>query len=213
MEDESSMASDRPASEPITARHRYFIKDREEMFALIRETMSRIESGEIEAAGIAFIVPFNRVHEVPVLAGDDHGNVAPSTRTMGLVADVALPASTDDAGSERRHAVHELFMHGVRSVLRDLSGYLLREEGESPMPKPTAVREEFSVHRLNSEGLTKADVIATAFSRLLDHLEEVCGKDGREMSLVRTKLQESAFYAKRAMAVRPENQQTPTRDE
>jgi hypothetical protein len=80
------------------------------------------------------------------------------------------------------------------------------------MPKPTMVREEFSVHRLNEEGLTKADVIATAFSHLLDHLEEACGKDGREMSLVRTKLQEAAFYAKRAMAVRPENQKNPYDD-
>lgn len=83
---------------------------------------------------------------------------------------------------------------------------------ESSMPKPTAVREEFSVHRLNNEGLTKADVIATAFSRLLDHLEEVCGKEGREMALVRTLLQQCAFYAKRAMAVRPENQQAPASD-
>lgn len=81
------------------------------------------------------------------------------------------------------------------------------------MPKATAVREEFSVHRLNDEGLTKADVIATAFSRLLDHLEEVCGKEGREMALVRTLLQQCAFYAKRAMAVRPENQQAPASDE
>lgn len=51
------------------------------------------------------------------------------------------------------------------------------------------LREEFNVHMLND-------------------LEEHCGKDGgREMAVVRTKLQEAAFFAKRAIAMRPENQE------
>jgi hypothetical protein len=69
-----------------------------------------------------------------------------------------------------------------------------------------AIREEFDVHLLNSDGIRKARDIAACFSILLNDLEEHCGKDGREMALVRTHLQEAAFFAKRAMAIRPENQ-------
>lgn len=71
-------------------------------------------------------------------------------------------------------------------------------------------REEFEVHRLNEEGMLRANHIALAFSDCLDELERIAGKDGREMALVRTKLQEAAFFAKRAMAIKPENQQ-PTK--
>jgi len=68
------------------------------------------------------------------------------------------------------------------------------------------IRPEFDVHILNPEGISRARRIAQSFSGLLDELEHLCGTDGREMAIVRTKLQEAAFYAKRAMAVRPENQ-------
>jgi len=68
------------------------------------------------------------------------------------------------------------------------------------------IRPEFDVHILNPEGIEKARDIASCFSILLNDLEEHCGKDGREMALVRTHLQEAAFFAKRAMAMRPENQ-------
>lgn len=70
------------------------------------------------------------------------------------------------------------------------------------------VRPEFGVHVLNEEGLAKARSIAEVYSRALTDLERLCGADGREMAIVKTKLQESAFFAKRAMAVRPENQLT-----
>lgn len=68
------------------------------------------------------------------------------------------------------------------------------------------IREEFDVHLLNDEGIRKAQEVASTLSMALDDLEIICGKDGREMAIVRTKLQEAAFFAKRAMAVRPENQ-------
>jgi hypothetical protein len=69
-----------------------------------------------------------------------------------------------------------------------------------------AIRPEFDVHMLNDVGIRKARDIASCFSILLNDLEEHCGKEGREMSIVRTHLQDAAFYAKRAMAIRPENQ-------
>jgi len=68
------------------------------------------------------------------------------------------------------------------------------------------IRSEFDVHMLNDDGIAKARAIAETFSAALDALEAQCGADGREMAVVRTKLQEAAFFAKRAMAVRPENQ-------
>jgi hypothetical protein len=68
------------------------------------------------------------------------------------------------------------------------------------------IRSEFDVHMLNDEGIAKACAIALLFTRTLDGLEAAIGADGREMAVVRTKLQEAAFFAKRAMAMRPENQ-------
>jgi hypothetical protein len=68
------------------------------------------------------------------------------------------------------------------------------------------IRPEFDVHILNPAGIASARDIASGFSILLNDLEAICGKDGREMALVRTHLQEAAFFAKRAMAMRPENQ-------
>ena len=65
----------------------------------------------------------------------------------------------------------------------------------------------FDVHMLNSEGKAAAKCIAVDFTVLLRSLEETCGKDGREMAVVRTKLQEAAFFAKRAMAVQPRYQE------
>jgi hypothetical protein len=63
----------------------------------------------------------------------------------------------------------------------------------------------FQVHMLNDDGKTKAADIAAAFDRLLDDLDNWCPA-GREMSIVRTKLEEAAFFAKKAMANQPENQ-------
>lgn len=75
--------------------------------------------------------------------------------------------------------------------------------------KRAGIRAEFSVHLLNPQGVERAEAIAFAFSLLLEELEQLCGTDGREMAIVRTDLQRAAFFAKRAMAVRPENQKEP----
>ena len=70
------------------------------------------------------------------------------------------------------------------------------------------IRDEFKVHPLNDEGMKKAEGLAEDFSKFLDRVEQVCGKDGREMAIVLTKLREASFQAKRAIAQRQENQQT-----
>lgn len=79
---------------------------------------------------------------------------------------------------------------------------------------------EFAVHRLNEQGLAKADRIASAFVNLLTELDAIGlvaddhHPDGsvtkavsaRERALVVTKLQEASFFAKRAMAMNGQNQ-------
>ena len=65
---------------------------------------------------------------------------------------------------------------------------------------------EFSVHRLNKVGLAKADRLAKAFETCLDDVKQQI-PPGRELALVVTKMQEAAFFAKRAMALQPENQE------
>jgi hypothetical protein len=63
----------------------------------------------------------------------------------------------------------------------------------------------FEVHKLNETGMQKAQQIAGSFSGLLGELELICGQ-GREIAIVKTKLEEACFFAKKAMASVPENQ-------
>jgi hypothetical protein len=64
----------------------------------------------------------------------------------------------------------------------------------------------FQVHKLNNAGLDKAYEIAAAFDALVNRLAPICPA-GRELAIVRTKLEEAAFFAKKAMANVQENQQ------
>lgn len=61
------------------------------------------------------------------------------------------------------------------------------------------MRKEFEVHMLNEAGKTKAGQIAYVFDGLLGSLESIC-PEGRLMAIVRTKLEEACFFAKKAMA-------------
>lgn len=92
------------------------------------------------------------------------------------------------------------------------------------------VHEEFEVHILNESGVAKARQLAEEFDALLATVEELCGcpgaftsaattggcvsvvpsvrpnYNGRELAIVRTKLEEACFFAKKAIAKLPENQ-------
>jgi hypothetical protein len=68
------------------------------------------------------------------------------------------------------------------------------------------IRPEFKVHMLNESGKAKAASIAQAFSDLLNNIE-ASGCTGRDLALVKTKLEEACFAAKRGMASLPENQE------
>ena len=63
----------------------------------------------------------------------------------------------------------------------------------------------FTVHKLTESGTAKANAIARDFEVLLMQLEELCDTQSREFSLVKTKLEEACFYAKKSMAMEPHN--------
>ena len=69
-----------------------------------------------------------------------------------------------------------------------------------------AVNRLFQVHKLNEKGLYKAGQIAESFSNLLEELAEYC-PEGRELAIVKTKLEEAAFFAKKSMAGLEENRE------
>ena len=68
------------------------------------------------------------------------------------------------------------------------------------------IRPEFKVHMLNESGKQKAQQIAADFSSLLNSVE-AAGVTGRDLALVKTKLEEACFAAKRGMDSLPENQE------
>jgi hypothetical protein len=65
----------------------------------------------------------------------------------------------------------------------------------------------FKSHMLNEAGKIKAREVGDAFEQLLTELS-ARGVDGRELAIVKTKLEEACFFAKRSIATKPENQQT-----
>lgn len=64
----------------------------------------------------------------------------------------------------------------------------------------------FQVHKLNEEGMKNANLIAESFDGLVLYLSKLC-PESREFSIVKTKLEEAAFFAKKAMANLVTNQQ------
>jgi hypothetical protein len=57
----------------------------------------------------------------------------------------------------------------------------------------------FSSVKLNEEGLTKVEIIRRAFTDLLNAVEYELPGNSREISIVKTKLEEASFYAVKAV--------------
>jgi hypothetical protein len=57
----------------------------------------------------------------------------------------------------------------------------------------------FSSVKLNEVGLAKVEYIRTAFSVLLESLEMDLPGNSREISIIKTKLEEASFYAVKAV--------------
>lgn len=62
----------------------------------------------------------------------------------------------------------------------------------------------FKFHKLNKTGIDKAKLISVGYDTLLDRMKLIC-PESREFSIAKTKLEESCFYAKKAMANAQEN--------
>jgi hypothetical protein len=73
----------------------------------------------------------------------------------------------------------------------------------------------FEVHMLNEKGKEKAAELARIFDATLTMVQGIARaekgiehdpRSARELAIVRTKLEEACFFAKKAMAVNPEYQ-------
>lgn len=57
----------------------------------------------------------------------------------------------------------------------------------------------FSYHQLNETGVQNANRVSQVFDTLLQELRTLC-PEGREFSIVKTKLEEASFFAKKSVA-------------
>ena len=65
--------------------------------------------------------------------------------------------------------------------------------------------ELFQVHLLNDVGIQKAQKLQAVFIQFLLDVETLV-PGGRELAIVKTKLEEASFFAKKGMAIQKENQ-------
>jgi hypothetical protein len=70
---------------------------------------------------------------------------------------------------------------------------------------PTTAHPEFEVHILNELGIARARSLAGVFDRALTDILDLV-PPGRELSIVKTKLEEACFFGKKGLAKNPENQ-------
>lgn len=72
------------------------------------------------------------------------------------------------------------------------------------------MRKEFKFHKLNEEGQKKAIVLAENYNSLADSITAIIGSGSPEATIAIRKLEESCFYAKKAMAEQEINQAVQT---
>lgn len=75
------------------------------------------------------------------------------------------------------------------------------------MTEQATLHPAFTPHLLNAQGLDKSQRLRAAFSALLCEVEALLPL-GRELAIVRTKLEEACMFAVRGVVVAAENQAT-----
>lgn len=74
-------------------------------------------------------------------------------------------------------------------------------------PDPFPIDPLFQPHNLNTAGVDTIRSVYRTFTSALHNLESAVGKEGREMAIVRTHLQEACMMAVRGVAVQEQYQQ------
>jgi hypothetical protein len=64
----------------------------------------------------------------------------------------------------------------------------------------------FNTVALSEVGIVRVNEVRTAFSLVLETLEDILPGNSREISIIRTKLEEASFYAVKAVRNYKENQ-------
>lgn len=62
------------------------------------------------------------------------------------------------------------------------------------------MRKEFKFHKLNEDGQAKANSLAAVYNGLCDSVVDIVKQSSPELTIAIRKLEESCFYAKKAMA-------------
>lgn len=63
------------------------------------------------------------------------------------------------------------------------------------------IRKEFRSYQVDDVGYEEIGKVRIEFETFLTYLENVCGKDSREMAIVRTKLEEASFFAIKSLSI------------
>lgn len=79
---------------------------------------------------------------------------------------------------------------------------------EGPKEMTAPIPEEFGSHTLNVGGSKRVQEIKQRFANLLKFCNDQA-PSGRNLKLVAMKLEEACFYAVKAVASNPENQEKP----
>jgi hypothetical protein len=67
------------------------------------------------------------------------------------------------------------------------------------------MRDEFRSFKVNRSAVKDMDMVRNVMETALDNLEKIINKQGREMSIVKTKMEEAGFFAIKAIASNPVN--------
>ena len=67
------------------------------------------------------------------------------------------------------------------------------------------VNPEFETHKLNVRGVEMVNFLSEKFNDLLNEVQFVLSPEGREIEIVRQKLEEACFFARKGASKQPEN--------